>query len=42
MAELDAHFAAQPYLLGGAPTIGDYGLFASLYAHWDATRIRSD
>jgi hypothetical protein len=33
MAELDAHFAAQPYLLGGAPTIGDYGLFASLYAH---------
>ncbi|CAI8416284.1 MAG TPA: glutathione S-transferase [Rhodobiaceae bacterium] len=33
MAELDAHFAAHPYLLGGAPTIGDYGLFASLYAH---------
>jgi len=33
MAELDAHFADQPYLLGGAPTIGDYGLFASLYAH---------
>ena len=33
MAELDAHFAVHPYLLGGAPTIGDYGLFASLYAH---------
>ena len=33
MGELDAHFATQPYLLGGAPTIGDYGLFASLYAH---------
>lgn len=33
MAELDAHFAAQPYLLGGAPTIGDYGLFAALFAH---------
>jgi glutathione S-transferase len=33
MAEFDAHFAAQPYLLGGAPTIGDYGLFAALYAH---------
>ena len=33
MAEFEAHFAAHPYLLGGAPTIGDYGLFASLYAH---------
>jgi glutathione S-transferase len=33
MAEFDAHFATQPYLLGGAPTIGDYGLFAALYAH---------
>ena len=33
MGEFDAHFSAHPYLLGGAPTIGDYGLFASLYAH---------
>jgi len=33
MTEFDAHFATQPYLLGGTPTIGDYGLFASLYAH---------
>jgi glutathione S-transferase len=33
LAEFDAHFSAQPYLLGGAPTIGDYGLFASLFAH---------
>ena len=33
MAEFDAHFAAHPYLLGGAPTIGDYGLFAALFAH---------
>lgn len=33
MAELDAHFSAHPYLLGGRPTIGDYGLFASLWAH---------
>ena len=33
MAAFDAHFAAHPYLLGGAPTIGDYGLFAALYAH---------
>lgn len=33
LAEFNAHFSAQPYLLGGAPTIGDYGLFASLFAH---------
>ena len=33
LAEFNAHFAAQPYLLGGAPTIGDYGLFASLFPH---------
>ena len=33
MAEFDDHFSAHPYLLGGVPTIGDYGLFASLYAH---------
>lgn len=29
----DAHLAGSPYLLGGAPTIGDYGLIAPLYAH---------
>lgn len=29
----DAHLAASPYLLGGRPTIGDYGLIAPLYAH---------
>lgn len=33
LAELDTHFTSQPYLLGGAPTIGDYGLFAALFAH---------
>ncbi len=27
------HFKGQPYLLGGRPTYGDYGLIASLYAH---------
>jgi glutathione S-transferase len=31
--ELNAHFAETPYLLGGTPTIGDYGLIASLFAH---------
>ena len=29
----DSHLAASPYLLGGRPTIGDYGLIAPLYAH---------
>lgn len=29
----DAHLAGSPYLLGGAPTIGDYGLVAPLFAH---------
>lgn len=33
LAKLDAHFSQHPYLLGGYPTIGDYGLIASLYAH---------
>lgn len=33
LALLDAHFATHPYLLGGRPTIGDYGLIAPLYAH---------
>lgn len=30
---LDAHLATMPYLLGGRPTIGDYGLVGPLYAH---------
>ncbi|MEH6527985.1 MAG: glutathione S-transferase N-terminal domain-containing protein [Sneathiella sp.] len=30
---LDTHLSIYPYLLGGVPTIGDYGLIASLYAH---------
>lgn len=29
----DTHLAGSPYLLGGSPTIGDYGLVAPLYAH---------
>ncbi|MFK7913382.1 MAG: glutathione S-transferase C-terminal domain-containing protein [Pseudomonadales bacterium] len=33
LGELDAHFSRYPYLLGGAPTIGDYGLIAPLFAH---------
>lgn len=30
---LNAHFLAQPYLLGGKPCIGDFGLMAPMYAH---------
>jgi glutathione S-transferase len=30
---LDAHLATAPYLLGGRPTIGDFGFIAPLYAH---------
>lgn len=30
---LDTHFAAHPYLLGGAPTLGDFAFFGPLYAH---------
>lgn len=33
LATLDAHFRAHPYVLGGQPTIADYGLMAPLYAH---------
>ena len=30
---LEGHFALHPYLLGGAPSIGDYALFGPLFAH---------
>jgi glutathione S-transferase len=33
LQKLDAHFADQPYLLGGKPCIGDFGLIAPLYGH---------
>ena len=33
LALLDAHLAGSPYLLGGRPTIADYGFFGPLYAH---------
>ncbi|MEX3008803.1 glutathione S-transferase family protein [Hoeflea sp. TYP-13] len=31
--ELDHHFAAHDYVLGSAPTLGDFGLYGPLYAH---------
>lgn len=30
---LNAHFASLPYLFGGRPSIGDFGLLAPMYAH---------
>lgn len=30
---LDRHFSDQPYLLGGKPSIADFGMLAPLYAH---------
>lgn len=33
LALLNAHFQDHPYLLGGLPSVADYGLFAPLYAH---------
>lgn len=31
--KLDRHFASYPYLFGGKPSIGDFGLIAPLFAH---------
>lgn len=31
--DLNTHFTAHPYTLGGRPSLGDYGLIAPLYAH---------
>jgi len=33
LEKLDQHFSNSPYLLGGAPCIGDFGMMAPLYAH---------
>jgi len=33
MSLLNQHFEQHPYLFGGLPSVGDYGLFAPLYAH---------
>jgi glutathione S-transferase len=30
---MNAHLVERPYLLGGHPTVGDYGLFGPLYPH---------
>jgi glutathione S-transferase len=33
LQKLDRHFSEYPYLLGGTPCIGDFGLMAAMYAH---------
>ena len=33
LGQLDAHFARHAFLLGGRPTLGDFGLMGPLYAH---------
>lgn len=33
LAALDEHFLHHPYLLGGRPSMADFGLMAGLYAH---------
>lgn len=33
LAKLDAHFSEAPYLFGGKPSIGDFGMIAPLYGH---------
>lgn len=33
LACLDAHFRVHPYLLGGRPTVADFGFIANLFAH---------
>jgi len=33
LAAMDAHFATTPYLLGGRPCVGDFGLFAPMFGH---------
>ncbi|WP_333587346.1 glutathione S-transferase family protein [Phenylobacterium sp.] len=42
LAALEAHLSLHPYLLGGRPSIGDYGLFGPLYAHLGRDPVPSD
>lgn len=39
---LDAHFAEQPYLFGGQPSLGDYGLLGPLFAHLGRDPVPAD
>lgn len=39
---LEAHFARYPFLLGGRPSIGDYGLLGPLFAHLGRDPVPAD
>jgi glutathione S-transferase len=39
---LDQHFASHPYLLGGRPSIADFGLMAPLFAHLSRDPVPSN
>lgn len=34
LLQLDAHLATRPYLMGGRPSFGDFGLWGQLYEAW--------
>lgn len=39
---LEAHFVRYPYLFGGQPSVGDYGLLGPLYAHLGRDPVPAD
>ncbi len=39
---LEAHFSQHPYLLGGQPSVGDYGLLGPLFAHLGRDPVPAD
>ena len=39
---LEQHFASHPYLLGGRPSIADFGLMAPLFAHLSRDPVPSN
>tara|TARA_B110000914_G_scaffold161607_1_gene142227 strand:- start:301 stop:654 length:354 start_codon:yes stop_codon:yes gene_type:complete len=34
VAKLDTHLATRPYLLGGRPSFGDFGIWGNIYQAW--------
>lgn len=41
VALLEAHFQTRPYLLGGRPSFGDFGLWCNLYEAWTDPTAKS-
>jgi glutathione S-transferase len=39
---LESHFASHPYLFGGQPSLGDYGLLGPLFAHLGRDPVPAD